>query len=67
MSTGTGRTSLGLAEVLSGDYRWYETILEKLSKVTLDDLERVHKTYLVDKNRTVGLVPAGPRSGIGVS
>ena len=45
---------LGLAEATAGDYQWYETILEKLAKITLDDLERVCQTYLAKNNRTVG-------------
>ena len=44
---------LGLAEATAGDYRWYETILEKLAAITLDDLERVRQTYLTKNNRTV--------------
>jgi zinc protease len=45
---------LGMAEATAGDYHWYESTVEKLNKVTLDDLERVAQTYLVKENRTVG-------------
>ena len=45
---------LGMAEAVAGDYRWFETALEKLSQVTLEDIERVRATYLRPENRTVG-------------
>jgi zinc protease len=45
---------LGLAETVTGDYRWYETVLEQLNIVTLDDIERVRQIYLQRHNRTVG-------------
>ncbi len=51
----TGQAQLlGASEATTGDYHWYETVLEKLSGVTLDDLERVREKYLQKKNRTVG-------------
>lgn len=51
---------LGMAEAVAGDYRWFENALEKLSQVTLADLERVRATYLRKENRTVGwYVPVG--------
>lgn len=51
----TGQAQLiGLAEAVVDDYRWYETVLEKLSQVTLADIERVRQTYLQKKFRTVG-------------
>lgn len=46
---------IGAAEATTGDYRWYETVLDKLNEVTLDDIERVRQTYLRKKNRTVGI------------
>ena len=50
----TGQTQLlGLAEVVAGDYLWFEAVLDNLSQVTLDDLERVRQTYLHKQNRTV--------------
>jgi len=45
---------LGMAEATAGDYHWYESTIEKLNKITLDDLERVSQTYLTKENRTVG-------------
>ncbi len=45
---------LGMAEATAGDYHWYELAVEKLNKITLDDLERVRQTYLTKTNRTVG-------------
>ncbi len=37
---------IGAAEATTGDYGWYETVLDRLSQVTLDDLDRVRQTYL---------------------
>ena len=45
---------LGIAEAVTGDYSWFETAIEKLKMVTLEDIERVRKTYLTRENRTVG-------------
>jgi len=45
---------LGMAEATAGDYRWYELAIEKLNKITKDDLERVRRVYLTKNNRTVG-------------
>jgi zinc protease len=45
---------LGLAETVTGDYRWSETVLDQLSAVTLADIERVRHTYLQRYNRTTG-------------
>ncbi len=51
----TGQAQLlGMSEVVVGDYGWYETVLDKLNTVTLDDIERVRQTYLHKRNRTVG-------------
>ena len=51
----TGQAQLlGAAEATTGDYGWYETVLDKLDAVTLDDLERVRQKYLRKQNRTVG-------------
>jgi ribosomal protein L12E/L44/L45/RPP1/RPP2 len=35
-----------MSEVVAGDYRWFETVLDKLNAVTLDDIERVRIEYL---------------------
>lgn len=45
---------LGMAEATAGDFRWYESTVERLNKVTLDDLDRVRQTYLQEHNRTIG-------------
>lgn len=45
---------LGMAEAVVGDYRWYETVLDQLAAVTLDDIERVRSIYLQPRTRTVG-------------
>ena len=51
----TGQAQLlGLTECTVGDYRWYETVLERLAQVTLADLERVRERYLHGRNRIVG-------------
>lgn len=51
----TGQAQLlGMAEAVVGDYRWFESVLERLGSVTLDDLERVRHTYLRKSARTVG-------------
>jgi zinc protease len=57
----TGQAQLiGAAEVTTGDHLWFESVLERLSEVTLDDVNRVRRTYLQSRNRTVGwYVPEG--------
>lgn len=51
----TGQAQLlGLAETVTGDYRWFETVLDRLNAVTLEEIERVRRTYLRPQNRTVG-------------
>jgi zinc protease len=45
---------------LLGDYRTVDKYLAGIDKVTPDDIQRVAREYLVDTNRTVGvLVPIG--------
>ena len=39
---------------MRGDWRYGETYLEKLKRITAADVQRVAKTYLVESNRTVG-------------
>lgn len=61
--TGQGQM-LGMAEIITGDYSWYEETLEALDKVTLDDIERVRDKYLHRSNRTVGVYePVGNGRG----
>ena len=51
----TGQAQLlGMSEAVVGDYRWFETVLDKLNAVTLADIERVRRHYLRKKNRVVG-------------
>lgn len=45
---------IGMAEIVTGDYRWFETALAKFDAVTLDDIERVRAEYLNEDRRTVG-------------
>ena len=45
---------IGAAEAITGDYRWFETVLERLAQVKLEDIERVRAQYLQPHNRTVG-------------
>lgn len=45
---------LGASEATTGDYHWFDTVLERLNAVTLEDIERVRQTYLKRRNRTVG-------------
>jgi zinc protease len=52
----TGQAQMiGLAESVIGDHSWFEAALERLSAVTLDDIDRVRQTYLTPTNRTVGI------------
>ena len=54
VETVTGQASrLGTAESL-GDYRLFDTLVDRLQEVTPADVRRVAQTYLVAKNRTVG-------------
>jgi zinc protease len=46
---------IGMAEAVSGDYRWYERTLDTLESVTLAVIERVRQEYLVRGNRTVAM------------
>jgi zinc protease len=50
---------LGTYQLL-GDYRMLDQYLARIDKVTAEDVRRVARQYLVDSNRTVGvLVPTG--------
>jgi zinc protease len=51
---------IGAAEATTGNYQWFESVLERLDRVTLDDIERVRHVYLSPRNRTIGwYVPEG--------
>jgi len=43
----------GFSEIFA-DYTWFESYLDRLAAVTVDDVQRVAKTYLTRSNRTVG-------------
>lgn len=49
-------SSLASAEALRGDWRKVFTDLERLEQVTIEDIQRVAKTYLTKDNRTVGAI-----------
>jgi len=52
----TGQAQMiGLAEIVAGDYGWYEQTLIALKQVTLADLDRVRAKYLRRDNRVIGL------------
>lgn len=56
---------LGVSELTTGDYRWFDTVLERLNQVTLEDIDRVRRTYLQRRSRTVGRYePALQGSGV---
>lgn len=51
----TGQAQLlGLTEIATGDFSWYESVLQRLEKITIDDLNRVRDLYLQKKFRCVG-------------
>jgi len=43
----------GFSEVFA-DYTWFESYLDRLAAVNVDDVQRVARTYLTKSNRTVG-------------
>jgi zinc protease len=43
----------GFSEVFA-DHTWFESYLDRLAAVTVEDVQRVAKTYLTKSNRTVG-------------
>ncbi len=43
----------GFSEVFA-DYTWFETYLDRLAAVTVDDVQRVARAYLARRQRTVG-------------
>jgi len=49
----------GWSEIFA-DYAWFETYLDRLAAVTVDDVQRVANAYLGRNNRTVGYyIPGG--------
>ncbi|MBN1546705.1 MAG: insulinase family protein [Syntrophaceae bacterium] len=52
---------LSYFEVMTGDYRYLTTYLEKLAGITADDIQQAAQEYLVVENRTVAtLIPKKP-------
>ena len=47
---------LAFYEVITGDWRNLFRQLDKINKVTAEDIQRVAKEYFTKKNRTVGLI-----------
>lgn len=47
---------LGRYELFHGDYKKMFSAPEDFEKVTIEDIQRVAKTYLIKKNRTVGVL-----------
>jgi zinc protease len=45
---------IGAAEATTGDFHWFDTVLERLNSVTLEDIERVRSQYLQRRQRVVG-------------
>lgn len=43
----------GFSEIVA-DHIWFETYLDRLAAVTVDDVQRVARTYLAKNHRTVG-------------
>ena len=45
-------------------HTWFETYIDRLMAVTIDDVQRVAQTYLKPSNRTVGwYVPLNGQGG----
>lgn len=60
METIDGKANtIGTYELFFGDYNKMFTAPEDYKKVTLDDIQRVAKTYLKKSNRTVGILKKG--------
>jgi len=53
---------LGYAEMFA-NYEWFETYLDKLSKVTAKDIQRVANQYLKPQNRVTGTYVPAERRG----
>ncbi len=57
-------------EVLTGDWRNMFRQLERIDRVTAEDIQRVARTYFVTKNKTVGVIETttdeNPETGAGI-
>jgi predicted Zn-dependent peptidase len=47
-------------QVITGDWRNLFRQLDKIEKVTADDIARVAKEYFISKNRSVGVIETAP-------
>lgn len=57
MATINGKANtIGTYETYFGDYRKLFNATEQYNKVTVEDIQRVAKSYLLKKNRTVGVL-----------
>ncbi|WP_460982636.1 M16 family metallopeptidase [Spirosoma fluminis] len=66
METINGKAnSLGTYELFFGDYRKLYEAPELYEKVTKEDVQRVAKTYLTTRNRTVGYLLPEPKKSAG--
>ncbi len=65
MSSVSGKANqLGFYDVVFGDYREMFKEVDRVEAVTAADVQRVARTYLVDRERTtVELVPEKPKPG----
>lgn len=45
---------IGAAEATTGDFRWFESVLDRLNRVTHEDIDRVLNEYIQPRYRTVG-------------
>ena len=62
-SVSSKASQIGYSQTIAGDYRKFFNQGEQIQKVTKEDLLRVAKIYLTEKNRTVAiLVPEKPQA-----
>jgi len=54
---------LAFYEVVTGDWRNLFVQLDRIDKVTAEDIQRVAKEYFTSKNRTVGVIETIPAGG----
>ena len=66
MSTINGKSNtLGTYQLYFGDFNKMYTAPEAYDQVTLDDIQRVTKKYLIKANRTVGILDSAKDSNDG--
>jgi predicted Zn-dependent peptidase len=59
-SNGGLAAQLAFYEVISGDWRNLFKQLDKIEKVTAEDIQRVAEKYFTSKNQTVGVIETAP-------